>query len=111
PRGGSGARFGPHHQSPRQHRWQKLIKDARALSLVRPTARELQKVGDVPDQLLDDCDFVGRLTNAALQLAEPLLARHQIRSAGLEYGPALLGESLREQPKHGGFPDELFAAD
>ena len=45
------------------------------------------------------------------ELAEPLLARHQIGAARLEYGPALLGESLREEPKHGGFPDELFAAD
>src|ERR1700726_370958 len=44
PCGGSGARLGPHHQSPRQHRRKKLIKDTCALSLMRSAARELQKV-------------------------------------------------------------------
>ena len=39
------------------------------------------------------------LLDAALELAEPLLARHQVGRAGLEHRPALALESFGQQPQ------------
>ena len=83
-----GARFRPHDQPARQRSPAGSDRGCSRLSLMRAAARELQDVGDVPDQLLGGCELLGRL-DAPLELAEPLLARHQVGAAGLEHGPAL----------------------
>ena len=74
---------------------QDLVEDARRLALVRAAQRHLQDVGDVPDELLGRRQLLDRALDAPLELAEPLLARHQVGAAGLEHGPALFLEAPR----------------
>ena len=72
-------------------------------------SRKLQQVGNVPDEFLRDGDFERRLANAALQLAEPQLTCHGIRSARLKYIPALAAQPTREKPQQRGLSDERLS--
>ena len=87
-----------------------LIEDAGALALMGAAARELQQIGDVPDELLGDGELVDRLADAALELAEPLLAGHEIGAARLEHAPALPRDPPGKQPQERGLADQPLAA-
>ena len=51
-----------------------------------------------------------RALDATLELAEPLLAGHQIGAAGFEHGPALPFQPAAEQPQERGLADAQVAA-
>src|SRR5262249_61341973 len=69
-------RLGPYHQPAGDDRRQDLVEDARALALMGAAAREREQIRDVPDNLLVGRELVDGLTDAPLELAEPLLASH-----------------------------------
>ena len=104
-------RLGPHDQAAGGDGGQDLVEDARGLALVRAAAGELQHVGDVPDQLLGGGKLGDGLLDAGLELAEPLLARHQVGAAGFEHLPARLLETVGKQTQERGLAHAVLAAD
>ena len=81
------------------------------MPLVRAAARQLQNVGDVPDELLGGRQLLDRALDAALELPEPLLSRHQVGAAGFEDFPALALEAARQQPQKRRLAHPVVAAD
>ena len=104
-------RLGPHDQAAGGDGGQDLVEDARGLALVRTAAGELQHVGDVPDELLGGGKLGDGLLDAGLELAEPLLACHQVGAAGFEHLPARLLETVGEQTQERGLAHAVLAAD
>ena len=72
--------------------------------------RNLKDIRDIPDDLLRSQKLLDGFLDAPLKLAEPLLARHEIRAAGLEDGPAFAFQPFREQSQEGGLADARLAA-
>jgi hypothetical protein len=87
-----------------------LIQNAGALALMSAAAGELEEVGHVPDELLLDRDLLDHLADAALELTEPYLARHEIGAARLEHAPIGAGETLGQELQKRGLAHQLLAA-
>ena len=104
-------RLGPHDQPAGDDRGEDLVEHARRLSLMGAAARHQQDVRDVPDQLLGRGQLLDRALDAAFELAEPLLAGHQVGGAGLEHAPAFALEPLREEPQERRLAHAVLAAD
>ena len=111
PRHVLGRNLGPHQEPPGLDGGKDLIENAGRLALVRAAARELQDVGNVPDQLLAHGRFFDGALNAALELAEPLLARHQIGAPCLENRPAAPRQPARQELQKRGLSDPGLPAD
>ncbi len=77
---------------------------------MRAAARHLQDVGDIPDELLGGRQLFHGALDAPLELAEPLLARHQVGRAGFEHRPALALESFGQQPQERRLAHPVLAA-
>ncbi len=106
-----GRAFRPDDEPPCGDGRHDLVEDARRLALVRAAQRDLQEVGDVPDQLLLDGELVDRALDAAFEFAEPFLPGHEIGAARLEHEPAVRGEALCQQVIERGLADAMLARD
>src|SRR5215510_7168113 len=74
-------------------------------------ARKLEEVGDVPDHFLADGELVDRFADAAFELAEPLLSRHDVSAARFEHGPASVREASRGELQERSLAHQPLAAD
>ena len=102
--------FGPYDEPARGDRRKDLIEDARGLTLVGAAQRDLQDVGDVPDELLGDRELLDGALDPPLELAEPLLSRHEIGPARLEHCPSLAVEPPGEQAQKRRLADPSLSA-
>ena len=108
-RGTGGGSLGPDDQAASGNGGQDLFEHACRLALVRAAERDLQNVGDVPDQLFRRGKLLDRLLNPPLKLSEILLTGHKLGAARLEYRPAMALQALAEQAKERRLPDPCLA--
>jgi hypothetical protein len=76
-----------------------------------PLRASLQMSGMYQMSFLEAASSSTGALDAALELAEPLLARHQVGAAGLEHLPALGFEAARQQPQERRLAHAVVAAD
>src|SRR5262249_58274750 len=90
---------------------QDLLEHAGALALMGTAARELEKIGHVPDQAFPHGDFFGGPPQAPLQLSEPQLVSHEVRAARLENAPSLFRDTRGEKLEKRRFSHLQLAGD
>ncbi len=78
-----------------------LVEHARRLSLMRAAFGELQEIPDVPGDMLLRIELADDAADAAFELSEVDLTRHQVGAAGVEDRPALRGEPVAQQLQEG----------
>src|SRR6202008_282404 len=90
-------RLAPDNQPAGGDRRHDLIEHGRALALMPAAHRDLQDIGDVPDQLMPLRQFLDDFADAAFELADIDLIGLQIGAAGFEHAPGFRYQAPRQE--------------